>query len=304
MESNYKKVYLSATIYALITGLSFIFVKIALESSDPFDLLAFRFSTAFLAVLVSYLFKWFKFNYNKERIMRIIPIALLYPLSFFVFQTFGLKYSSSAEGGIFLSVSPIFTLILATYFLKEKTTTLQKLSIIFSVIGVIFITISNSDNFDFNSIKGTIFLILSALSLSGYSVMARKLTKDFTSIELSSMMIIISFISYNTISIGKHLYNGTLSDFFLPLTNFSFVIAILYLGVLSSLGTSLMTNYILSKIDASKMSVFSNLSTVITIIAGTVFLKEKVFTYHIIGSVFIIGGVLGANFLDKDFKEN
>jgi drug/metabolite transporter (DMT)-like permease len=93
--------------------------------------------------------------------------------------------------------------------------------------------------------------------------------------------------------------NGTLSNFLQPLTNISFIIAILYLGVLSSLGTSLMTNYILSKIEASKMSVFSNLGTVITIIAGAVFLKEKIYLYHIIGSILIVGGVLGANFLDK-----
>jgi drug/metabolite transporter (DMT)-like permease len=57
-----------------------------------------------------------------------------------------------------------------------------------------------------------------------------------------------------------------------------------------------MTNYILSKIEASKMSVFSNLGTVITIIAGAVFLKEKIYLYHIIGSILIVGGVLGADF--------
>lgn len=299
MEPNNKKVYLAATAYALITGLSYLFVKIALESSDPFDLLAYRFSAAFLAVLISYMFKWIRVNYSRERILKIIPIALLYPLSFFAFQTFGLQYTSSAEGGILLSASPIFTLILATYFLKEKTALLQKLSILISVSGVIYITINKSSNLDFNNIRGTVLLILAALSISGYSVMARRLTKDFTSIELSSMMILISFVSYNSISVVKHLMNGTLSNFLQPLTNISFIIAILYLGVLSSLGTSLMTNYILSKIEASKMSVFSNLGTVITIMAGTAFLKEKIYLYHIIGSILIVGGVLGANFLDK-----
>ena len=112
-------------------------------------------------------------------------------------------------------------------------------------------------------------------------------------------MIIISFISFNSMAISGHLINGTLSEFFKPLTNIRFIIAILYLGVLSSLITSLFINYILSKIEASKMSVFSNLGTVISIIAGVVFLKEKIYYYHIIGSVFIVGGVLGTNFLDK-----
>lgn len=126
--------------------------------------------------------------------------------------------------------------------------------------------------------------------------MGRILTRDFTNIELSYMMITISFIVYNCIAIGNHLIKGTIKEFFIPLSNSSFIIAILYLGILSSLVTSLLTNYILSKIEASRMSVFSNLGTVITILAGAVYLNEKIHYYHIVGSILIIGGVVGANY--------
>ena len=298
MEFN-KKVYMAATAYTLITGLAFLFVKIALTSADPFDLLAYRFTVAFIAILVAYAFKKVKIDYSIERIKKIIPLALIYPLSFFTFQTFGLQYTSSAEAGILMASSPVFTLLLATYFIKEKTTFYQKLSILLSVAGVIYITVNKSTGLNFNSILGVILILLTALSIAGYNVMARIYTRDFTSIELSSIMIFISFIGYNLISIIKHLIKGTLSSFFAPLTRISFIISILYLGVLSSLVTSLTTNYILSKIEASKMSVFANLATVITIIAGAVFLKENIYYYHIIGSILIVGGVLGTNFLDK-----
>ncbi|HHZ02247.1 MAG TPA: DMT family transporter [Tissierellia bacterium] len=298
MEFN-KKVYMAATAYTLITGLAFLFVKIALTSADPFDLLAYRFTVAFIAILVAYAFKKVKIDYSIERIKKIIPLALIYPLSFFTFQTFGLQYTSSAEAGILMASSPVFTLLLATYFIKEKTTFYQKLSILLSVAGVIYITVNKSTGLNFNSILGVILILLTALSIAGYNVMARIYTRDFTSIELSSIMIFISFIGYNLISIIKHLIKGTLSSFFAPLTSISFIISILYLGVLSSLVTSLTTNYILSKIEASKMSVFANLATVITIIAGAVFLKENIYYYHIIGSILIVGGVLGTNFLDK-----
>lgn len=81
--------------------------------------------------------------------------------------------------------------------------------------------------------------------------------------------------------------------------------SVIYLGVLSTLLTSLITNYVLSKIEASKMSVFANLATVISIVAGVIFLKEEIFYFHIIGSVLIVGGVIGTNFLDdKHLKGN
>ncbi|RBP65976.1 drug/metabolite transporter (DMT)-like permease [Alkalibaculum bacchi] len=294
-----KKVYISVAVYTLIVGLSFMFLKIALESADPIDLLAYRFSAAFIGLFIAYGFRWIKVEFSKERMIKIIPISLFYPLGFFSLQAFALQYISSAEGGILLAASPIFTLILATYFLKERTTIFQKFSILISVIGVMYIAINKGINLEFNNLRGTVLMLLAALSTSSYSVMARKMRKDFSHLEISSIMILIGFIAFNVLSAGKHITNGTLSDFFVPLSNLSFIISIMYLGVLSSLGTSIMNNYILSKIEASKMGVFANLSTIITTIAGAVFLKETIVYYHIIGSVLIIGGVLGVHFSDK-----
>jgi len=80
------------------------------------------------------------------------------------------------------------------------------------------------------------------------------------------------------------------------LINSDFLVAILYLGVFSSLGTSFLSNYALSKIEASKMSVFNNLATLITIFAGVMILHETLQYFHIIGAAIIIIGVIGTNY--------
>lgn len=291
-------IYLAAISYAIIIGLSFLFNKIAISHSNPLDVLAHRFTAAFIGVIILLLFKDVKINYTWERVKKILPLALLYPLSFFSFQTFGLQYASSSEAGILMASAPIFTLILAGFFLKEKTNFLQKLSIIISVSGVIYITIMKGASFDFANLKGVLFLVLSALSMAGYSVLARVLTRDFSNIELSVIMLVLSFIAFNALAVGNHLVAGTLNAFLTPILNKEFLICILYLGILSSLISSLLSNFVLSKIEAFKMSVFSNLGTVISMVAGVVFLKEDLFYYHIIGSILIVIGVLGTNFLD------
>lgn len=297
-------VYLAAIIYSIISGLSFLFGKIGLDYSNPIDLLAYRFTAAFIAILIPVLFKWVKVDLDKEKIKKIMPLAIFYPLLFFGFQTFGLKYTQSSEAGIYLAVGPVFTMILASYFLKEKTTTLQKLSILLSVFGVIYITFKKGGSLEFQNMKGIIFLLLSVLSFAIYSVMARKLTQDFSNIELSYVMIGISFIGFNVLAIGKHLLGGDMGSILLPLKQSKFIIAVLYLGILSTFGTSFLSNFVLSKLEAYKMSVFTNLATVISMIAGVIFLNEEIFYYHIIGSIFIILGVLGANFLgEKEGKE-
>jgi drug/metabolite transporter (DMT)-like permease len=298
MGSGNKLVYGAAILYALIIGLSFLFVKVALPYANPFDLLAYRFSAALIAILIFILLSKTKINYSFSKLKRILPLTLFNPLMFFAFQTFGLEYASSSEAGILSAAIPIFTLILATIFLKEHTTGLQKISVLASVLGVIYITLMKGMAFE-GSIIGIALLLISMLSFSGYSVLARKMTKDFTSLELSFTMILVSCISFTTLAFFNHLQVGTLGALFSPLINPQFILSILYLGVLSTFITFLLSNYILSKLEASKMSVFINLSTVVSIIAGMVILNEAVYYYHIIGSILIVGGVLGTNFLGQ-----
>lgn len=97
------------------------------------------------------------------------------------------------------------------------------------------------------------------------------------------------------LSFAGHAASGTARDFFAPLASGTFAGAILFLGIASSLVTALTSNYILSKLTASKMSAFTNLSTIMSIAAEAVFLGEDVHLYHLIGSALIIAGVIGAN---------
>ena len=296
--------YAAAIGHTFITGLSFMFSKIGLGYSTPWDLLAYRFTASFIAVMIPVAFRWIRFDFTAERVRKILPLALFYPLSFFAFQTFGLQYLTSSEASILLASMPVFTLILASYFLREETSLLQKLSVMLSVAGVVYITANKGASLNFTNIKGVTMILLSALSFSVYSILVKKLARNFTILEMSYIMIVISFIFFNAMSLARHVIKGTAGSFFAPLSEPGFIVAFVYLGVLSSLVTSLLTNYALSKIDASKMCVFTNLSTVISIIAGVVFLKENIYFYHLIGSLMIISGVVGTNCFCKRDKNS
>lgn len=129
------------------------------------------------------------------------------------------------------------------------------------------------------------------------------MTKTFRLIDLTYMMTAIGFLCFNMIAIFNHIRTGTINLYFQPFTNGAFLISILYLGVLSSLLTAFLSNYALTYIEASKMSVFSNLSTLLTIIAGVLSLNEQIVYYHMIGAVMIVLGILGTNFLGKRKEE-
>ncbi|NWK69718.1 DMT family transporter [Bacillus paramycoides] len=296
---NTTKAYISALLYSFIIGFSFMFVKLALTITNPLDTLAHRFTVAFIAASIPVIFGFVKLNISFKNILALLPLAIFYPALFFAFQAFGLVYTSSSEAGIIQAAIPIFTMILASYFLKEYTNIWQKTSVLISVIGVIYIFIMNGIVAHKTSFIGVILILLSALSSACYNVLARKMTKKFKLMDLTYTMTALGFISFNSIAIVDHLNKDTITIYFKPFTNGTFLISILYLGLLSSLLTALLLNYSLSYIEAAKISVFSNLSTLITIIAGVVFLHEQIAYYHIIGTIMIIIGVIGTNFLGK-----
>ncbi|MEK5488767.1 MULTISPECIES: DMT family transporter [Lysinibacillus] len=297
--SEKRKAYIAAISYAFIIGLSFMFVKVTLTVASPTDILAHRFTFAFICIVILMVFTKNKLTIKKYDLLKILPLAILYPIVFFTFQVLGLAKISSSEAGIIQATIPIFTLALAGLLLKEKATRGQLVFISLSVLGVIYMLIMNGANATTGNVIGSGLILLSALAASLYNVFARRLTKQYSLLILTYVMTLCGFVIFNGVALGNHLMNGTIDEFFQPLTHVDFVIAILYLGLLSSLGTSYLSNYALSKLEASKMSVFSNFATLITILAGVLFLQEVFHLYHFIGGIIIIIGVIGTNYFGQ-----
>ncbi|WP_409271623.1 DMT family transporter [Neobacillus sp. SCS-31] len=297
MKNGIYLAYLSALTNASIVGLSFLFTKKAVTLSNPLDTLASRFTIAFFTLTLLIVLKIIKLEFKATTFKKLLPLTLLYPTLFFVFQAYGLETVQSSEAGILFATIPILTTILAAFFLKERTTIYQKISIFFSVFGVVFIFIMKGNSFSNTNWNGVLLLVASCLSLSGYTVLTRSLVKSYKPIEITYFMLMVGFFFFNTLSISRHLISKDLNSMLIPWSDLNFIGSILFLGILASFVTSLLSNYILSKIPASQMSVFSNMSTVISIIAGGLILNEEIFYFHIIGSLFIIFGVIGTNLL-------
>lgn len=96
---------------------------------------------------------------------------------------------------------------------------------------------------------------------------------------------------YNVIALGGHLSTGTFEEYWRPLQQPDYLVAVLYLGTGSAFGANALNNFALSRIVASRMTVFGNLSIVVTVAAGALFLGERIYWYNIQGAVVIVGGL-------------
>ena len=74
-----------------------------------------------------------------------------------------------------------------------------------------------------------------------------------------------------------------------------FIISVLYLAVISSVAAFIFLNYGTVRVTVSEASIFANLTTVISIIAGVVFLHEVFTPFQVVGAIIILVSVFFSN---------
>lgn len=288
--------YIAVIVQVCIIGFSFLFVKVALEYTDAVDILAHRFLFAFAAIAVITALRRKKLGLTPKKVLVLLPLAIFYPVLSFLTQTLGLMYMPSAEAGIIQALLPVFAAIAAFFILRERIRPVQAAGIALAVGGAIFITVMQGATAAAFDIRGTLFMVVSTISLALYNVLTRKLVRQYSPFTLTFVITLLGMLVFNGVSLGMHAAGGTVGAYFAPLSQPGYTGPVLYLGVLASVCTTLLAGYALARIDASRASVFMNLGVVITIFAGVAILGETVYWYHIVGTAVIVAGVLGTNF--------
>ncbi len=281
-------------LYSSLFGFSFMFVKIGLDGvGDAFHLLALRFLMAFIFIEVLKQLKIIRIDLMNKSIAPLLFLSLLQPLIYFIFEAVGIALTSSSQAGIMIAFLPIMTMLLAKFILKEETTQKQMLFILLSLAGVMTVNINNFTT-GMNS-NGILALFIAVLAASLFSVYSRKYSTEFSPAEITYVMMLTGATVFNGIELFRRIGSGTLLNYFDPLYDTNTFIAIIFLAIFASVLVFITLNYVLSKVEASKISVFSNFTTFIAICAGVLIMKEPFTMTHAIGSALIITGVWGVN---------
>ena len=293
--SDKGRAYIAALLYSCTIGFSFFAVKVALRSAGPLDVLSHRFIVAFASALIATVFGRARLGVGLRELAPIVPLAIFNPVGFFLFQTLGLLFIPSSEAGIIQATLPAFTLLIALVLLGERTNARQIAYVVLSVGGVFFITLMNDAGAEAYDMRGVALILCGTLSMALYAVLTRRMAARYSVHALTFTMSAVGCVAFVAASFVMHAMHGTFADFVAPLSNGSYIAAIVFLGFASSYLSSFFSNYTLSKLQASQMSVFSNLATVIAMATGTLFLAEPFHWYHAVGALVIVIGVLGTN---------
>jgi drug/metabolite transporter (DMT)-like permease len=292
-EMMKKVVHLAAISFAVIFGFSFMFSKVALDYVTPIGLISYRFLTAFLVIELLRLFGFIKIRMKFTYVKSLLLVAIFQPVLYFLFEVYGLARTSSSEAGMMIALIPIFVSILSALILKEKPKVIQVFFIVLSVFGIIYIQVSKSNSGLQFELVGFLLLFGAVLSAAVFNITSRNASKVLKAYELTYFMMLIGAIVFNSIYLINLMEENRLGDYLGNLQHIELLGPILYLGVVASIGGFFLVNYALGHLEAHVASIYSNLATIVSIVAGAVFLGETLYYYHYLGSLLIVVGVYG-----------
>ena len=286
-------VYITGVLYSFVFGTTFAFTREALTVLKPLDLPGVRFLFAALFMTILYFLKVFKLDYKGKNIKHLIPLCICQPLMYFICETYGVSLTNSALSGTMIATIPVVMCVLAIFILKEKPTIKQWAFVVLSVLGAIAVVFgSYVSDVGFN-FAGFLFLFGAVFASSMYGILARKLSKEFSVMEITFFMMWFACISFGIISL---ITNQGFSGYILAFSNTKVLLCMMYLGCIASVIGFFGNTYTVSHLDIASASAFSNLTTVVSVLIGIFVMAEPFSLMQIIGAIVIIIGVFGVNY--------
>ena len=296
---------LAALTSSVIFGMSFMFSKLALEVAVPSVLLAFRFTVAVAAMTlllgVNALAArlrgrpLFAFTLYHKPVGRLVLLGLVQPVAYFIFENYGILYTSSAVAGTIIAAVPVCCILMDVLVLHERVTVRQVLCALGAVGGVALISVGGAVMI---SAVGLLFLLLTMLSDTVYYGISHSAAKSFTPFEMTYVMFAVGMMVFVPVALLQA--GGPSSPLILvPLHSRDFWLAVLYLGILSSGVAYGLLNFANSHLTVTETSLFSNVTTVVSVLAGVILLQEPFSLWQILGVVLILACVFIANVSGK-----
>ena len=147
---------------------------------------------------------------------------------------------------------------------------------------------------------GILLLFLAVVSSVAYNICCRKISSEFGVMERTYAQTAVGLIVFITIALAENIHAPL--NIIVNFADLKYTASIFYLGVVSSVAAFMMLNYANTHLPVAKTTAFTNLNTMVSVIAGAVFLHDPVSVRTVIAVVMILVGVWGVQLLDVKRK--
>lgn len=265
-------------------GSSYVAMKFALQAYHPLLVVFGRMAIA-AGLLLAFRTRLGGFPYQRGDWKLLGLMALCEPCLYFLFESYALTYTSASQAGIITALMPVSITLIAAIFLHERTTVAALLGFGLAVGGITLITLADrAGQHAPNPLLGNLLEVCAVLCASGYTVVARYLSRRYSPWTLTAVQMSVGTLFFSPV-------------FVLPSVTFPNSweagpsLAIVYLGGFVSVVAYGLYNYGLQHVPAGRAGAYVNLIPVFAVLLGWWCFGERLNPVQLGGMALVLAGV-------------
>lgn len=263
----------------------------AINELPPFTIALFRLFVAFIVMLPFGLRSAWEYRFKMWEYKKPFLIMTLTGITFFNTFIYGsLQFTTSTNVSVLETVIPVVTVVLSAVLLKEKLRNVQKIGVLLSLVGAIWVVLDGRifhlSAMNWNVGDGIMIGAIGCWAV--YSITVKKYMHLFPQKAALLVMSGISIIVLLPFVAVEWLVTGIPSSL-MTVMNIS---SLAYLGIFPSFIALIFYNHSVRLLGASQASVFLNFLPIVTMIGAYLWLGETITLMQIIGALAVICGVL------------
>ena len=287
--------YVSLTAAVVFWGLSFVATKVALETIPTFTLIFFRFGLAGLLFMVVSAVRGGLPRLTRRAHLKLFLMAVFEPGLYFYFETVGLQHTTAPKAALIIATVPVAVLVFARVLIGERIRLFSLIGILVSLAGI-GVLITGDPGFRWalgDHLTGDLLIIGAVVTAALYMVGARDLGRDYSAWDITCFQILYGALFYAPMFLVE------MSSMEWGAVSGSSLLAAVYLTLFATVVAFLCYNFGLTRIQASRASVFINGIPVVTAGAAWVVLGERLTLLQAWGGAMVLLGVWMANALGR-----
>jgi|TARA_B110000240_G_scaffold177213_1_gene205661 drug/metabolite transporter (DMT)-like permease len=260
----------------------------ATDFVPPISLAFWRWLVCFL-ILLPFTFKYFFKNYRsfKNELSKIFILGFLACGVCGAFPFIAGKTTTIINMGIIYSSSPIFIILISTFFFKEKINLIRIFGVLICIFGVLAIIIKGNINllFQLKFTSGDLWMLGASVGWALYTVYLFNWKSSMPILERFTLIAMFGAISLFPFFILEEIY--------ISKTNYDliFLFWVVFAAISPSIIAFMLFNFVNKELGASITGSVLYLYTVYGAIYGTLFFDEYIESFHYLGTLLVFIGI-------------
>lgn len=277
----------------LIWGSSFLWIKIAVQEAGPFLLVAIRLLFGLLALILAAWFARPVWPHDSKIWLALFIVGFTNSAIPYVLISWGELYIDSAVAAILNATTPLFTMLIAHFLLRDDRITLPRLiGLLVGFVGIV-ILVSRDLNMGSSALSRLMLLgqgavLLASLLYAGTSVYVRRAVRGLSPVVQGLVPLLGADAAFWLV---LTLNRDGLALPRLPIT----WLALVWLGILGTGIAFLLYFYLIHAVGPTRATLVTYIFPLVGVALGVIFLNEVLDWHLLIGAGLVVGGIVVVN---------